>query len=424
MNLELLAPWEQEYPTNITDTLADGYILFGRFNRRGTLFAAGCQDGRCLVYDVNTKGIARSLLGHVKPIASLSWARSGRYLLSGSKDWTCILWDLLTATKCSKVRFDTPVMMAQMHPKKNDQFVVALFQEIPVMVKVNLETGKYTCTNLPLDIPEDSNAFVTSLAWNKPGTRLYLGTSKGHLHILDPEESKVVYSNKICAAPIKGMQWSHDGRHIIINANDRTLRLYHVAHHEAEPQLQNKFQDLVNRVQWNRACFSADGEFVCAGSGHKAEHNVYIWDKKMGNLVKILEGPNEPLDDVTWHPEQPIIATVSSYGNLYLWTTKHEENWSAFAPDFTELQENLEYEEQEDEFDVVPDLETKRKHDDEENVEVDVVTCDKIKFVDSDGDDDDDEHLFLPQLPLDDDDIALLLPDDAGPAKKKVKTDA
>lgn len=36
-----------------------------------------------------------------------------------------------------------------------------------------------------------------------------------------------------------------------------------------------------------------------AGSGHKAEHNIYIWDKKMGNLLKILEGPKEPLDDLT-----------------------------------------------------------------------------------------------------------------------------
>ncbi|ORX62772.1 WD40 repeat-like protein, partial [Hesseltinella vesiculosa] len=422
-------PWEQEYPTNITDTLEDGYILFGRFNRRGTLFAAGCQDGRCLVYDVDTKGIARNLLGHVKPIASVrqvnkeiiswkcrAWSRNGRYLLSGSKDWTCIVWDLVTATKRTKVRFDTPVMMAQMHPKKNDEFAVALFQEQAVLVQVQ-EDGKYTCRNIPLDIPEEANAYVTSLSWNKPGTRLYLGTSKGHLNIVDLAADKVVYSTKITSTPIKGIQWSHDGRHIIVNANDRTLRLYHVAQPEAVPELQNKFQDLVNRVQWNRACFSADGEFVCAGSGHKAEHNVYIWDKKMGNLVKILEGPNEPLDDVTWHPEQPMIATVSSYGNVYLWTTKTEENWSAFAPDFTELEENLEYDEQEDEFDVGPETDSKRNHEDDENEAVDVVTCEKIKFLDSDSEDED--HLFcLPQLPMDDDDVATY---DTAPPKKKIK---
>jgi COMPASS component SWD1 len=38
---------------------------------------------------------------------------------------------------------------------------------------------------------------------------------------------------------------------------------------------------------------------ISLGSAHKAEHNIYIWDKNMGNLVKILEGPKEPLDDLT-----------------------------------------------------------------------------------------------------------------------------
>jgi WD40 repeat protein len=71
MNLELLDPWEQEYPQIIEETLEDGYVLNCKFNRRGTLLAAGCLDGRCVVWDFDTKGVSRNLVGHVKPVASI-----------------------------------------------------------------------------------------------------------------------------------------------------------------------------------------------------------------------------------------------------------------------------------------------------------------------------------------------------------------
>jgi len=37
---------------------------------------------------------------------------------------------------------------------------------------------------------------------------------------------------------------------------------------------------------------------------------------------------------------------------IYLWAPIYRENWSAFAPDFEELEENREYVEREDEFDM------------------------------------------------------------------------
>ncbi|CAO3625363.1 unnamed protein product [Cunninghamella blakesleeana] len=299
-------------------------------------------------------------------------------------------------------------MMAQMHPKKNFQFVAALFQDDPVLVNI-LEDGTVKKSIIQTDTDQldekAKSSYVCSISWNKTGNKIYAGTSKGYLYIIDAQSLKVTYATKITSTSIKGIQWSNNGKDMLINANDRVLRLYQLDDHDdGIPVLQNKFQDLVNRVQWNQGCFSSDGEFVIGGSGHKAEHNIYIWDKKIGNLVKILEGPNEPLDDLTWHPGRPIIGSVSSYGNIHLWTTKHEENWSAFAPDFTELEENLEYDEKEDEFDVVPHEEmTKRKQDDED-ILLDVTTCDPIHaFLDSDddGEENKDEVFYLPSLPFD-----------------------
>ncbi|KAI8879674.1 Set1 complex component swd1 [Backusella circina FSU 941] len=403
MNLELLDPWEQEYPQLIEETLEDGYVLNCKFNKRGTLLAAGCLDGRCVVWDFDTKGVSRNLVGHVKPIASISWSHNGGYLLSASKDWTCIYWDLVLGIKQAKIRFDTPLMMAQMHPKNNRRFAAALFQEHPVIVDI-LDDNTTEKRVLPTEsTTEEENSkptssYVTAVSWNKKGDLLYTGTSKGYLNIIDLETIKIIHSVRITNTTIKGIQWSRNGRDMLINANDRVIRYFQI-NQDGIPKLKNKFQDLVNRIQWSQSCFSADGEFVIGGSGHKAEHNIYIWDKKMGNLVKILEGPKEPLDDLCWHPVRPIIGSVSSFGNIYIWTAKHEENWSAFAPDFTELDENLEYEEKEDEFDVVPEDETSTHHlKDEDKELVDVTTNMPIHaYVDSD-EEDEAEVYYLPTL--------------------------
>lgn len=108
------------------------------------------------------------------------------------------------------------------------------------------------------------------------------------------------------------------------------------------------------------------------GAGHKMAHNVFVWDRDSGVLVKVLEGPRESLiycdvslfslrdfkdyrvvADCQWHPTKPVIASVATSGSIHLWTRTYPDNWAAFAPGFEELEENVEYDEREDEFDIV-----------------------------------------------------------------------
>ena len=88
-----------------------------------------------------------------------------------------------------------------------------------------------------------------------------------------------------------------------------------------------------------------DGDYICAGS-HR-QHELYIWDKATGNLVKILTGPKgESLLDMTWHPVKPVILSVSN-GLVNIWSHAQTELWSAYTPNFKELDENEDYEERE-----------------------------------------------------------------------------
>ena len=185
---------------------------------------------------------------------------------------------------------------------------------------------------------------------------------------------------------------------------------------DLEPK--QKLQDLVNKSLWRKCCWSGDGEYICGASSRS--HSLYIWETVSGKIVKILQGTKgEALADVCWHPVRPIIVSISS-GVVSIWSYSQVENWSAFAPDFRELEENVEYHERESEFDVNDEdrsldgfnSQTSSKsqaalgsnghlmNGDEDEFEIDVVQEPRIEaLVSSDDEDINDQLIFLPSAP-------------------------
>ena len=73
-------------------------------------------------------------------------------------------------------------------------------------------------------------------------------------------------------------------------------------------------------------------------------------------------------------------------GRIYLWSIVPQQRWSALAPDFAEVEENVEYIEHEDEFDIHPIEEIHKRRLDLEDEPVDVLTSEPTKGgIDEDG---------------------------------------
>lgn len=299
----------------------------------------------------------------------------------------------------------------------------------------------------------DGSAPYTPVAacFNKHGDLVYVGNSKGEILIIDHKNVKVLGVVPITGgAVIKNIVFSRNGQYLLTNSNDRTIRIYEnllplkdglkfldesvnipddvegVERLKAVGgkclALFREFQDAITKIHWKAPCFSGDGEWVVGGSASKGEHKIYIWDRA-GHLVKILEGPREALIDLAWHPVHPIVVSVSLTGLVYIWAKDYTENWSAFAPDFKELEENEEYVEREDEFDLMPETEKVewrsylasiclpclyasvmssylqvKESDVDEDEEVDIVTV-EMDSAFSDSDMSQEEVRFLPAIP-------------------------
>ncbi|WWC72636.1 uncharacterized protein I206_106600 [Kwoniella pini CBS 10737] len=408
---QLLNPFAQKYPEAVDSTLSSqgvsiSFNPYGPF--AGHYLAVGGNDGIVEIWDVETRGMIRMLEGHVKAVGGLSWSRNNRYLLTSSLDSTAIIWDLSilshpylqpktpaasssssasassskpssSSPRIHTIRFDAPVSTAVFHPR-NSKIILATLT-CGEVVLVDLRDGSRRILQDVIDGEEEVNEIqprkkvsMACAVFSPCGSRIYTGTTNGMLLVIDPVSRSVIQRVRVANSSLKQIRFDASGYNIITSASDRALRILSVDPLTSNLTPLHRFQDLVNRTPWNAIGFSGDGEYVMGGAGHKMAHNVFIWDRETTVLIKVLEGPKEPLIDCDWHPTRPVIASIATSGDIHIWQTSSPDNWAAFAPGFEELEENIEYDEREDEFDIEDETDLARRKNLEEDLEIDVLS--------------------------------------------------
>ncbi|KAL1900162.1 chromatin binding protein [Sporothrix stenoceras] len=383
----------QDYPEHITNTIRSGHATCLRFNRKGDYLASGRVDGTVVVWDLDTMGVARKLRGHSRSISSLSWSRCGRYLLSACQGWKAILWDLQDGRKHREVRFKAPVYIAELHPWKTTHFVASIYEDQALLVDITDPVDvKHVLPSRPKRpetddtkqrdkwAKEDDKQMTTVTIYAASGGHILSATSKGWINIIDTTTLEVIFSKKACGSVVTTLRLNSSGKILLANSQDRIIRSLHMPN-LASPDLdpdtiqlpeEHKFQDVVNRLSWNHIALSPTAEYVSASTYNN--HELYIWERNHGSLVRMLEGPKEEQGVIEWHPHRALLAACGlETGRINIWSVTSPQKWSALAPDFAEVEENEIYVEREDEFDVHPQEEINKRRLDLEDEEVDVL---------------------------------------------------
>ena len=149
-----------------------------------------------------------------------------------------------------------------------------------------------------------SRQTTTVTVFSGSGKHILTGTNKGWLNIIETESRKTVYSSRLTTSIIIFIRLSASGKDLLVNSSDRIIRTLVLPdldssitdYNTLRLEVEHKFQDVVNRLSWNHVAFSASGEYVTAST--YMNHDIYIWERGRGSLVKILEAPNEELSIV------------------------------------------------------------------------------------------------------------------------------
>ncbi|RHN40529.1 putative transcription factor WD40-like family [Medicago truncatula] len=408
---------------------------------------SGCNDGSCVIWDFEVRGVAKELRDDecCSPITSICWSKGGNRILASAADKSLSLWDVLSGKRIKRIVLQQTPLLARLHPgsSKPSLCLVCPLSRSPMIVDLNTENTTYLQVSVS-DKPsgpnpasrnkgsDGSTSFTpTAACFSKYGNLVYMGNSKGEILVIDSKDGEMRAMVPISGgSAVKNIVFSRNGQYLLTNSNDRVIRIYenllppkdevralaelneneNIGDLNGVEKLKavgskcltlfREFQDTITKVHWKAPCFSGDGEWLVGGSASKGEHKIYIW-ARTGHLVKILEGPKEALIDLAWHPVHPIVLSVSLSGIVYIWAKEYIESWSAFAPDFIEIEENEEYVEREDEFDLKPDTDNVKVSDVNEDEDVDIITVEKDPAF-SDSDMSEEELCYLPVSPIPD----------------------
>eukprot|EP00884_Botryococcus_braunii_P022577 jgi/Botrbrau1/9002/Bobra.0148s0105.1 len=445
MNRRLQDPFlSTVLPDKIDDTLEDGSVTCVDFNRLGNFLAAGCSDGTILIYDFDTRGVHQKFKLHSTSVACVSWARSGCLLASATALGEISVWDVAKGVPHLSAKLEGRINRVSLSrhaglPGRKGFLLISFSNATPMLIDLDtkaregvptfvLEEGKPNRMGPNLNTASDAIA-----VYDKRGRYIFMAQSRGSIAILNANSLRFYEVFKLAGVTrITGLTVDRKGRFITAICQDRTVRVLEVLGTENDPTYgQSEIRAMVvnsakaakggslirpdqpmlaqiqecsipvDKLPWNCAILTHDTEYVLASPSSKEEHKIWVWPKASFQPARQLSGEvKEGVAFMAAHPYNNSIITVgASTGHIHVWQHLFHEDWSAFAPGFKKLEQNEEYDEAEDEFDI------NSNHDDEqgagemlpeEDSDVDIVTNEDIRLFSSD---DEDDQIGLHRLP-------------------------
>lgn len=159
------------------------------FVRIGSMLAVGCSDGRLVIWDFLTRGIAKVISADYSPICCISWSKKSDLIATSSTDNSVCIWQTTTGRCRTRIScLQSPILKVQFHPRNSSYLLVSPLKHPPILID---ENGKHTIVS----IDEEPHDIICT--FDRKGEHIILGNSRGLIVIKTFADLKVVSSFRI-----------------------------------------------------------------------------------------------------------------------------------------------------------------------------------------------------------------------------------
>jgi Prp8 binding protein len=157
---------------------------------------------------------------------------------------------------------------------------------------------------------------VTSVCFNGDNSQLISGGLDGDIKIWDLKKDAITTVLQGHSEIVTSLSLSPDGNYVLSNAMDSTLRKWDVRPYVAGQRCKMIYYGVQHGFERNliRSSWSPCMRYIGSGS---SDRFVYIWDTESGNLRYHLPGHTGSVNEVIFHPKEPIVGSCGSDKNIY-----------------------------------------------------------------------------------------------------------
>eukprot|EP00055_Hartaetosiga_balthica_P000694 m.137243 g.137243 ORF g.137243 m.137243 type:complete len:353 (+) comp11475_c0_seq1:201-1259(+) len=304
-------------PARTSSLMAPTMILEGhedaihtcQYSPDGNVIASGGMDRK--IYLWNSFGRCDNfavLPGHSDAINDVKFNKDGSNLYSASVDKTCIVWDVEVGGRVRKNKGHSDIVNCVSVAKDNEHTFVSASDDCTLRVWDSRRRGA---------VKTISNKFqVLACEMSTDGEMVYSSGLDNVVKIWDLKTDKVFASLEGHKDSVTGMALSPNGKHLVTNGMDNTVRMWDVQPYATGSRMLKVFSGAMHNFEQNliKLSWTPDGKHIGCGS---ADRNVYVWEVFSQKVVYCLPGHKGSVNQVVFHPEEPIVLSCSTDKKMY-----------------------------------------------------------------------------------------------------------
>jgi len=279
----------------------DGYVHFAP---HAASVAIGVEN-EVLVYDIMAGSVLR-LHTHKDQVSSVEFSPDGRWLASGSRDQTIMLWNT------------------------QDNTVAHIYTGESLVQGIAFARGGQTLASsandgtLKLwDVPPNQHLHrlaghtgtVHCVQYSRDGRKLASSGEDFVIRVWDTSTGKLIQQLQGHTGIVASVAFHPAGHQLASVSHDKTLKIWDLQNGDCMRPVE-AHDDFVNTV-----AYSPEGRYLATGSGGQSEHTVKLWDAATGDFLHKFDEHKFRVPCVSFSPNGKLLASCSTgnrRGNVYI----------------------------------------------------------------------------------------------------------